>query len=283
MGGRGSAYISYKNSNSSSGVDIGLMADIIDTMEDDPDTKLPHKGYTQSLKDKHIHIKKSTDNIDEAIVVPNANKVQELTNKYTKTTKTLQKNDEQLRIRSSKLSSNVSAAFISSQTEFKNLQVVYNQDIQFMNKERLERQTQKQIDSGFWTKSDNEDLVNHTITHEYGHYVQRILMERDITQHNEDKARRNELIEDIKKSKSTSNTQKLIQEYSEEYATKYIKSVQKICRKNFGRDYETKILSRYGTESNREYFAEIFCNAETNTNPDDIGKAMQIFLNKKLK
>ena len=163
MGGRGSAYISYKNSNSSSGVDIGLMADIIDTMEDDPDTKLPHKGYTQRLKDKHIHIKKSTDNIDEAIMVPNANKVQELTNKYTKTTKTLQKNDEQLRIRSSALSNNVAAAFISSPVEFKNLQVVYNKDIQFMNKARLEQHTKNEIDSKFWTKSD--DLVNHTITH----------------------------------------------------------------------------------------------------------------------
>lgn len=281
MGGRGSAYISYKNSNSSSGVDIGLMADIIDTMEDDPDTKLPHKGYTQTLKDKHIHIKKSTDNIDEAIMVPNANKVQELTNKYTKTTKTLQKNDEQLRIRSSTLSNNVAAAFISSPVEFKNLQVVYNKDIQFMNKERLEQHTKNEIDSKFWTKSD--DLVNHTITHEYGHYIQRVLMERDIAQHNEDKARKQKLLSDIDQSKSQIKTQKLIQEYSEEYATKYIKSVQKVCRKNFGRDYEKETLSRYSETSNREYFAEIFCNAETNTNPDDIGKAMKIYLSKKLK
>lgn len=281
MGGRGSAYISYKNSKSTSGVDIGLMVDIIDTMEDDPDTKLPHKGYTQKLKDKHIHIKKSTDNIDEAIIVPNAHKVQELTNKYTKTTKTLQKNDEQLRIRSNKLSNNVAAAFISSPVEFKNLQVVYNQDIQFMNKERLERQAKNEINSGFWTKSD--DLVNHTITHEYGHYIQRILMERDISQHNEDKARKQKLLSDIDQSKSRSKTQKLIQEYSEEYATKYIKSIQRVCRKNFGRDYEKEKLSDYSTESNREYFAEIFCNAETNTNPDDIGKAMKIYLNKKLK
>lgn len=281
MGGRGSAYISYKNSNSSSGVDIGLMSDIIDTTQDDLDTKLPHKGYTQKLKDKHIHIKQSTDNIDEAIMVPNANKVQELTNKYTKTTKTLQKNDEQLRIRSSTLSDNVAAAFISSPVEFKNLQVVYNKDIQFMNKERLEKHTQNEIDSKFWTKSD--DLVNHTITHEYGHYIQRVLMERDIAKHNEDKARKQKLLSDIDLSKSASKTQRLIQEYSEEYATKYIKSVQRICRKNFGRDYEKDTLSKYSEASNREYFAEMFCNAETNINPDDIGKAMKIYLNKKLK
>lgn len=281
MGGRGSAYISYKNSNSSSGVDIGLMADIIDSMEDDPDTKLPHKGYTQKLKDKNIHIKKSTDNISEQILVPNAIKVNELTNKYTRTTKTLQRTNEQLRIRSNKLSNNVSAAFISSQTDFENLQVVYNKDIQYMNKDRLEKLTQDQIQSKYWTKSD--DLINHTITHEYGHYIQRVLMERDVRKNKEDKARRQKLLADIDQSKSTGKTQSLIQEYSEEYATKYIKKVQRICRKNFGRDYEKKVLSRYGTECNREYFAEIFCNAETNTNPDDIGKAMKIYLNKKLK
>lgn len=281
MGGRGSKFISYQNSNSNSGVEIGIISDILDNLDEDVDTKLLHKGYTEKLKQKNVHIKKSTDNISEEILLTNIAKVDEMVNKYKKTTKMLQKHGEELRIRSHTLPSNVSAAFISSQTDFEHLQVVYNKDVQYMNKERLENEVKAQINQRYWTRSD--DLINHTISHEYGHYIQRILMERDIQKNVKDKERKQKLISDIKKSKSSNRTKRLIQEYSEEYATKYIKSVQRVCRKHFGRDYEQKTLSDYGTESNREYFAEIFCNSETNVYPDDIGNAMKIYLNKKLK
>ena len=281
MGGRGSKFISYQNSDSDSGVDIGIIFDILDNLDDDVDTDLLHKGYTEKLKQKNVHIKKSTDKISEEILLANIAKVDEMINKYKKTTKVLQKHNEELRIRSHILPTNVSAAFISSQTDFEHLQVIYNKDIQHMNKERLENETRQQIKQKYWTRSD--DLVNHTISHEYGHYIQRILMERDIQKNNEDKERRQKLISDINKTKNLNKTKKLIQEYSEEYATKYIKSVQRVCRKNFGRDYEKNVLSGYSTKNNREYFAEIFCNSETNTYPDDIGKAMQIYLKKKLK
>ncbi len=281
MGGRGSEFLSYQNFNSTSGVDYGIMAEILGGMDDDLDTKLPHKGFTEKLKQKNIHIKESTDKISEDILLANIKKVDEMANKYQKSTKTLKKHKEELRIRSHILQNGVEAAFMSSKTKFENLQVVYNQDIQFSTKERIEERTKDQIKQEYWTRSD--DLVNHTISHEYGHYIQRILMQRDIQKNKEDKERREKLIADIKKSASQRKAQHLIDVYSEEYATRYIKSVQRVCRKNFGRDYEKVKLSDYGTESNREYFAEIFCNSETNTNPDDIGKAMQIYLKKKLK
>lgn len=281
MGGRGSAFISYENSDSSSGVDIGILSDLIESLDEDLDTKLPHKGFTDKLKQKNIHIKESTDKISEEILLANVSKIDDMTNKYKRTTKLLKKTDEELRIRSHTLQNNVAAAFLSSPTDFERLQVVYNKDLQFMNKEQLENSTKEQIDKKYWTRSD--DLVNHTISHEYGHYIQRILMERDIQKNKEDKERREKLIADIKKSASQQKAQHLINAYSEEFATRYIKSVQRVCRKNFGRDYEKIKLSDYGETSNREYFAEIFCNSETNTNPDDIGKAMQIYLKKKLK
>lgn len=281
MGGRGSEFLSYQNFNSTSGVDYGILSDILASMYDDLDTKLPHKGFTEKLKQKNIHIKESTDKISEDILLANIKKVDEMANKYQKSTKTLKKHNEELRIRSYILPNDVEAAFVSSEKELKHLQVVYNQDIQFSTKERLEERTKDQIDREHWTRSD--DLVNHTISHEYGHYLQRILMERDIQKNNADKERKQKLIADIKKAKNNEEIEKLTQQYSEEYATRYIKSIQRVCRKNFGRDYEKKILSKYGTSSDREYFAEIFCNSETNNNPDDIGKAMQIYLNKKLK
>lgn len=283
MGGRSSAYISYENPSGSSGVDLGIMSDISDSIDDDKDTKLPHSGWTQKLKDKNIHIKESTDKISEQILVPNAMKIHELSQKYGKSTKELKEQKQELRVRSHTMEGSVEAMFSSSPTNFENLQIVYNSDIRYMTKERLETQTQNQIASNFWTHSDKDELVNHTISHEYGHFIQRVLMERDIRSNKQDKERREKLLDDLgKTSKSKSKSYKIIQEYAEEYATKYIKAVQRVCRKNFGRDYEQKPLSDYSRESNREYFAEIFCNSETNKNPDDIGKAMKIYLNKKL-
>lgn len=283
MGGRGSAFISYENSNGSSGIDLNIIDNILDSIDEDKDTKLPHDGYTDKLKSNNIHIKESTDKISEDILVPNATKIYDMSQKYKKPTKELKNQQQELRVRSHKLNDSVNAMFSSSPTNFENLQIIYNHDIKYMTKERLEKNTQKQIESNYWTRSDKDELVNHTISHEYGHFIQRVLMERDIQKNKQDKERREKLLNDIKSAKTNKKIKDIMQEYAEEYATKYIKSVQRVCRKNFGRDYEKKPLSRYATDSNREYFAEIFCNSETNKNPDDIGKAMKIYLNKKLK
>lgn len=284
MGGRGSAFISYENSNGSSGIDLNIIGDILDSIDEDKDTKLPHDGYTDKLKSNNIHIKESTDEISEDILVPNATKIYDISQKYKKPTKELKNQQQELRVRSHNLNDSVNAMFSSSPTNFENLQIIYNHDVKYLTKERLEKNTQKQIESNYWTRSDKDELVNHTISHEYGHFIQRVLMERDIQKNKQDKERREKLLNDLytKGRNNPKKKQSLIQEYAEEYATKYIKSVQRVCRKNFGRDYEKKVLSDYSRKSNREYFAEIFCNSETNKNPDDIGKAMKIYLNKKL-
>lgn len=284
MGGRGSAFVNYYNESDSSGVDLAILGDIMDSMDSDEDTKLPHSGYTDLLKQKNVHIKESTDNISEKIIVPNATKIHNLINEYTKTSKELKRSDEELRVRADKMPSNTEAMFVHSPVEFNDLQMVYNADAKYLTRERLERNTQEQIDHQYWTKSDNDELVNHTITHEYGHFVQRVLMEREIRTDKTAKARHERLLEDLEKANGNNGKiQRLLQSYSEECATRYIKGVQRVCRKNFGRDYEKTILSRYGATNNREYFAEIFCNAETNKNPNDIGKAMKIYLKKRLK
>lgn len=282
MGGRGSVFVNYYNVEQSSSVDRQLLLDIMDTMDEDVDTKLEHKGYTKILKDKNIHIKQSTDKISEEIIVPNAVKVDELSNKY-KSTKVLKENNEQLRIRSAILSAGTEAEFVSNSTDFKNLQLVYNQDARYYNKERLENNVQKQIDIGYWVKSDKEQLINHTVTHEYGHYIQRVLMEKD-AKTPEGKETLDNLIKNLTKNKNTKKRNMLVQKYSEDNATKYIKSIQRIARKEYGRDYENQKLSDYSTKNNREYFAELFCSLNTNkTSQHDLTKAMEMFLKRRFK
>lgn len=282
MGGRGSAFVNYYSVNLPSSVDRQLLFDILESTEEDKDTKLEHKGYTKILQDKNIHIKQSTDKISEEIIIPNAVKVDELSNKY-KSTKELKNNNEQLRIRSAVLSAGTEAEFVSNATEFKNLQLVYNQDAKYYNKERLENNVQKQIDIGHWVKSDKDQLINHTVTHEYGHYIQRVLMEKD-AQTKEGKESKEKLKQDLKLAKSNKSAYMLVQKYSEDSATKYIKSIQRIARKEYGRDYEKEHLSNYSTTNNREYFAELFCSLNTNSkSQNDLTKAMDIFLKRRFK
>ena len=282
MGGRGAAFLNNYNADSDSGIEQQILADIMATMDEDEDTKLEHQGHTKKLLNKNIHIKQSTDKISEEIIIPNAEKIQDLTQKYKFTEKALHDTSEELRIRAAVMQSNTEAMFVSNGTAFTNLQLVYNQDAQYYNKERLEKNVQKQIDSGHWVNSDKEQLVNHTITHEYGHYVQRVLMLKD-SKTKDGKERYQELVNDLVISKNKSQRQQIVNKFSEDYATKYFKSIQRIARKNFGRDYEKQNISEYATTNNRETFAELFCSLNTNSNPgNDLVKAMEIYLKRRL-
>lgn len=281
MGGRGSAFISYKNYESSSGVDEQIMAKIMATMDEDKDTELEHNGYTKKLIDKNIHIKQSTDKISEEIIVPNAEKINQLTNKYSYTEKALHKKDEELRVRAAEMPANTEAMFVSNAIDFTNLQLVYNGDIKYSTKERMERNTQEQINMGYWVKSDKEQLINHTVTHEFGHYVQRVLMEKD-QKTKAGQAQYERLIEELK-STNKEKRKTIVRKYSEDYAIKYFNSIQRIARKEYGRDYENQPLSNYAKENTRETFAELFCSLNTNSNPDnDLVKAMEIYLKRRL-
>ena len=282
MGGRGSAFLNNYNADSFSGVDDQILADIMKTIEKDEDTKLEHKGYTKILKDKKIHIKQSTDDFNEEILIPNAQKIQSLAEKYKYTEKALHKTDQELRIRAAPMKDNTEAMFVSDSSNFTNLQLVYNKDARYYNKERLENNVSKQIKMGYWVDSDKDQLVNHTITHEYGHYVQRVLMLKD-SQTKDGKDRINKLYDEIEKSKSVIKKKELVSKYSEDYATKYFKSIQRIARKNYGREYEKQKISDYANKNNRETFAELFCSLNTNSNPDnDLVKAMEIYLKRRL-
>ena len=273
MGGRGSCYLNFHNASASSGADLFMDLGNID---EDKDTQKPYDGTTKKLIDAKIHIKESTDKINEDIFVPNVNKFKALANKYTNATAPLKEGDEQLRIRAAKMPSQVQAAFSTNAAEMKNLQIAFNKDLSLATKESLEISVQKQIDSKFWTSSDKEELINHTPTHEFGHFVQRMLMENERNTP-EGQERFDKFFNNYCKTSSAKKKQLLAQEYSESYATKYFKQIQKIHRKKFGKE-NLEDISRYGQTNNRECFAELFANANTAKEPTNLSKSLDIFL-----
>lgn len=278
MGGRGSCYLNYYNDKNSTSADIDI-SDLFDNSLEDEDTKKEYNGKTQKLKNKNIHIKESTDNIPEEIFVPNIKKIDSLSRKYLETTGILEEHNQQLRIRADKMGGNVCAVFVANGTSFEGLQVVLNKGLELSTRENVEKTTKEQIDSGFWTKSDKQEYINQTVTHEFGHYVQKVLMEKELST-KEGMERFNAFKSALNNAKSHNETQRIVKAYSENYATNYIKQIQRIHRQKFGKENSADI-SRYGTTSNRECFAELFANLNTCKEPNNLSKCMEQFLERK--
>lgn len=272
MGGRGSCYLNYNNNDYNDEV---LLNDIFNNAENDEDTLKEHNGKTQKLKDKNIHIKQSTDHIEEEVLMPNINKVDSLTRKYIETSNILDKKQTELAIRSDVLKGDAVACFIGS-ADFSSLQIILKKDLSFANRERAEAISQNEIDTGFWSKSDKNEIINHSITHEFGHYVQRVLMEKD-KQTKEGKEKYAQVMEEYYNAKSYAEREKILKTYSEDYATKFFKEIQRIHRKKFGKEDENEI-SEYGRRSNTEAFAELFANLNTTKKPYKLSLAMEEFL-----
>lgn len=278
MGGRGSCYLNFSNSsNSSAGIDLlSLSANLLD----DEDTKKEYNGKTEKLKNKNIHIKESTDKLPEDVFIPNIRKVDQLTRKYLDSTEILKTTQNELAVRSDKLKSNTMACFVSNTNNLNSLQLVLNKDLKFSNKDRVEQNTKEMIDSGFWAKCDKKEFVNHTITHEFGHYVQRLLLHEHQKTVN-GKEEYNNYLTKLVKCRTQTEKENLANKYAEEFATKCFKDIQRIHRKEFGKESK-KDISEYGQTNNRETFAELFTNLNNSKEPNSLAKAMGIYLDKNM-
>lgn len=273
MGGRGSCYLSFYNPNQSTSADFNLFD--FNDFDNDEDTKKEYNGKTEKLKLKNIHIKESTDDLSEEIFIPNIKKVDSLTRKYKFAPATLKDENQEMAIRSGKLNDNVCAVFVSS-TNFSNLNIVLNTDLKFSNREMVENISKTEIENGFWSKADKNEFVNQTITHEFGHFMQRVLMQKELST-KEGKQKYEELLQNLTTAKNKKQRALIAQTYSENYATKYVKQIQRIHRKEYGKESIDQI-SRYASTNNREFFAELFAHLNCSKNPNTLAKCLDKIL-----
>ena len=277
MGGRGSLYMNFYNPH-----DTGDDLDFISaSAEFDLDTEKEYNGKTAKLKEKHIHIKQSTDNLPEEIFKPNVNKIDHLSRKYLDTAELLKNTDKELAIRSAKMKQSTRACYLFNNTEFNDVEIILNNDIQKTNRKNLENSVQNVINTGHWVSVDKSELVNKSITHEFGHHVQRVLMELD-KQTPDGEEKYNKLLTDLYTAKSNKDRELISSEYAENYATQYFKEIQRIERKQFNHTTTADMLSGYSKKSNMEAFAELFAKTNCNKQKDTLSQAMDIFLNKKM-
>ncbi|MBQ7797489.1 MAG: hypothetical protein IJ371_00005, partial [Clostridia bacterium] len=142
--------------------------------------------------------------------------------------------------------------------------------------------TKRNMKSHNWAQVDNKEMVNYAITHEYGHYIQRILKEEYIKTP-EGKSLRDEYINKTIMAKNKTERTILANEFDEKFATRCFKQIQRIHRKEFGKE-DINMLSKYGIKNgNSEIFAELFTHLNNSKNPNTLAQSLKIYLDKQIK
>lgn len=225
------------------------------------DVQSTNSSEIESLKKFNHQICISTDAFKKENFNPNIAKLSELNNRFKTWTKLDKENN--LKIRAAKFEGNCVACFSSFGTSKKDMTIFLSDDLIYQNKGSLEALTKANISIEHWSKCDNKELINHTLSHEYGHFVQKLIIDKQL--------------ERDKVDLSTETNVNLIRSI---YAKKCKREILNICKTQFKDD--NKFISEYGAEKATEFFAEAFANLVDSQNPSNIAKATEIYIKENL-
>ena len=247
MGGRGSSYFNRSGS---------MRIKVSDTYDQDKPTN-NRTRIVEKLTKRNVQVMASTDKIPDEILTPNLKQLDRIMSKFRQYSDYAEV--ENLKVRTETFSNpNVKACFRCQIDTFKRPEIIFNKSYQRDTAREVETQVQKQIEIGYWTKSDRQNLLVHTMTHEMGHYVQRVLTEQIAKQRGEvDIRARNPL------------------QYDDDIANEMRTKIRSICKNTF---HTTSTTSIYGTSDPYEFFAETFSEMLTCDNPSDTAKSLEIYL-----
>lgn len=246
MGGRGASYNNY-NGN------FNIM--VSDTFETDSETENKTR-IVQKLKNRNVNVMKSTDKISDEILTPNLKQLDKILSKFKEYTGF---ENENVYVRTEYFSnSNVQACFRCKDKKFERPEIIFNKTFEKKTMGKIEETSQKMIKIKYWTDSDKYYYGSKVMSHEVGHYVQRVLTEQIAAKRGE---------KELREKNNTLYDKKISQEM--------FNKIDKICYDNFGEHAKTSV---YGTKNEFEFFAETFCELVTKHNPSNTAKALDIYL-----
>jgi len=257
MGGRSSTF-KYDNL----GNEISTKAYYIPLIPDNEDTiSERNNDNIDILQEDNITICRSTDNFSHENINPNFLKIREINNKFFGITKNLKHSN--LDIRGAKFEDDTVACFSHNLTDKENMTIFLSSDLSSRTKKDLETETKYLVKNKDWSPCDNNELINHTLAHEYGHFIQKLLIEKTIDKD--------------KRKKQTLSQNKF--DYSLE-AIKIKNSILKIQKEKF--NDTNSFISNYATTNSKEFFAEVFANLMTSKEPTNLAKSLEIYIKENL-
>ena len=124
----------------------------------------------------------------------------------------------------------------------------------------------------------DEELEVYVVTHEYGHILQNVLIQRRMESKGWSASNPRAFINTQRKT--TKAQYKWYEDVRKEVEDECFSEIVAIAKSLNPKFSMSASLSRYGHKNKAEFFAEVFANSQL-SNPNDLGKAMQIWLKRK--
>ena len=124
----------------------------------------------------------------------------------------------------------------------------------------------------------DEHITKYTVTHEYGHIIQNILIKQRYIEEGWDETNPKAFYDSTKSTKKERFA--WYNKLSEEVENEHYEEIIAIAKEN-NKDFNLlDNISDYGKSNKAEFFAEVFANSQCGK-PNELGKAMQIWLKRK--
>lgn len=143
------------------------------------------------------------------------------------------------------------------------MELVFNPKY-FGNKADLLKMEERSIQRGWHPPAKKDSLKYMSVTHEYGHMLENVVMSREMNK--------------IKANKRLFGGDAA--EIIKSLQNQYMNEIKDICRKNNPNVDFSNVVSGYGKKNGAEFFAEAFANSQLGE-PNEIGRAMNIWLKQK--
>lgn len=258
MGGRSGSF----KTNSTTGIkfsDNGSFKPLIEAEKDSISER--NNDYIDILQESNINICTSTDTFKAENINPNIKKIHEITERFSGIQKNIK--HSQLDIRGAKFSGSTVACFSYNPWNKDNMTIFLNSNLEKLSRDKIEQKTQKQIDNKDWAPCDRNELINQDVAHEYGHFVQKLIFEKQKD-----------------KELTSKMSAQQIDSYEKMLALKIKKDILKIQKERFNKTDD--FISNYGDYSNFEFFAETFANLVTSKEPTTLAKSLEIYIKENL-
>lgn len=232
-----------------------------------------------TLQSRGIEFDDSLKKIDEKLLIENSNRLNELLDKYPQVQNYINENKFYF------VSENADdIASITTDFDISKQKLSLN-TIDYKNYDSHLALQKKQILSGFSMPCSEKNYSTYTITHEFGHAIQNTLIKKHhIANANKVQAVLDKGVELLNKG-NIAQSRKIMRDYVEkitiEHKNEILKIIKEIKPDTTKQEYIAN-LSRYSMKNPAEFFAEAFANSECGE-PNIIGKAMKIFLERNLK
>lgn len=219
-----------------------------------------------------IMVEDSVKKIDDALLIENTNQLIKLEKKFGAI--------HQSRSTICSVPSSGAAAYVSNIITNPTRQNLSLCPRHFSKKNYVLEKEKEYIESGFAmpAKLVDEELTIYTVTHEYGHMVQNMLIENEMKLNGWDVSKTNAFVD---MSKRTRNAQyKWYFDIINKVEKDCFDEIIAIAKENNESFNVHDHISRYGKKNRAEFFAEVFVNSQL-SEPNELGVAMNIWLEKK--